>query len=453
MKNKLVTILFLLCAVFLGAQLTSLVSSSSPVIPISVSVTGFVPDPGSYSLPLTARLSDAIRATKLNLPDVDDPLSLSFAEKKLLERDSLYTNQQGLRKIKLTRGDHTQEYDLMRFMILGEPEHNPLLRDGDLIWVPAKESFVSVSGCVNLPSDIQFVEGDDLGLILRLAQGLAPDADKTQVLIYRAKSGAKDFDVFRQDISAYADLEAVNYPLQPRDRIIVGRDANSPLARKVKVEGAVNIPGEFWIGENTRLYDILKQCGGPAEKGDLGNAVLINGPYSERLNPDIERLIIHGNAQMTPLEYSYLRNSLRMLKGKYSLDLKDTWESEGESSNPILQDGDYIFVPENFDFVAVSGQVVNPGLVPWVEGKGYKYYVDACGGYTNNRVLGGIRVVRDNDGGWVKPSKKLQLRPGDMVFVPEKSDRDRWTDLKDVALLATQILSIVMSVRVLVLNR
>lgn len=180
MKNKLVTILFLLCAVFLGAQLTSLVSSSSPVIPISVSVTGFVPDPGSYSLPLTARLSDAIRATKLNLPDVDDPLSLSFAEKKLLERDSLYTNQQGLRKIKLTRGDHTQEYDLMRFMILGEPEHNPLLRDGDLIWVPAKESFVSVSGCVNLPSDIQFVEGDDLGLILRLAQGLAPDADKTQ---------------------------------------------------------------------------------------------------------------------------------------------------------------------------------------------------------------------------------------------------------------------------------
>lgn len=451
MKTKLVTLLFLLTAVLLGAQFTSLVST--PVVPISVSVTGFVPNPGSYSLPITARLSDAINATKLTLPDVEDQLSLTTTQKKVVEQDSLYTNQQGLRKVRLTRGNASQEYDLLRFMYLGEPEHNPLLKDGDLIWIPAKESFVSVSGCVNLPSDIQFVEGDDLGLVLRLAQGLTPDADRTQVLIYRAKSGAKDFEVFRQDISSHADLELVSYPLQPRDRVIVGRDANSPLARKVKVEGAVNIPGEFWIGENTRLYDVLKQCGGPANKGDLSNAVLINGPYSEKLNPEIERLKIHGNTQMTPIEYSYLRNSLRQIKGKYSLDLKDTWESEGESSNPILQDGDYIFVPETFDFIAVSGQVVNPGLVPWVEGESHKYYIEACGGYTNNRIAGGVRIIRDNHGNWVKPSKKLQLRPGDMVYVPEKSDRDRWTDIKDVALLATQILSVVMSIRVLVLNR
>ena len=450
MKTKLVTVLFLLCAVFLGAQLTSL--ATSPVVPISVSITGFVPDPGSYSLPITARLSDAIKIAKLASQDVENPLTLSIAQKKALEQDSLYSNQQGLRKIKLTRGNHTQEYDLLRFMILGELEHNPLLKDGDLIWVPAKESFISVSGCVNLPSDIQFVEGDDLGLILRLAQGLAPDADRAQVLIYRTKSGAKDFDVLRQDISSFSDLGSVKYPLQARDRIIVGRDANSPLARKVKVEGAVNIPGEFWIGENTRLYDVLKQCGGPSNKGDLGNAVLINGPYSEMLNPDIERLKIHGITLMTPLEYSYLRNSLRQLKGKYSLDLKDTWESEGESSNPILQDGDYVFVPESFDYVAVSGQVRNPGLVPWVAGKSHKYYIEACGGYVNNRATRGVRIIRDGNGNWVKPSKKLPLRPGDMVFVPEATDRDVWSDVKDVALLATQILSIVMSVRILVLN-
>ncbi len=448
MKNKLFTILFLLCAVYLGAQISSLTN----VVPINVSVTGFVPNPGSYPLPVTARLSDAIKATEVTLPDVTDPLLLSVTERKMLEQDSLYANQQGLRKIKLTRSGDTQEYDLLRFMILGEIEHNPLLKDGDLIWVPAKESFVSVSGCVNMPSDIQFVEGDDLGLILRLAQGLAPDADRAQVLVYRAMSGTKDFDVLRQDISSYADLQSVTYPLQARDRIIVGRDANSPLARKVKVEGAVNIPGEFWIGENTRLYDILKQCGGPSDKGDLSNAVLINGPYSEKLNPDLERLSVHGMTQMTPLEYSYLRNSMRQLKGKYSLDLKDTWESEGESSNPVLQDGDYIFVPETFDFVAVSGQVLRPGLVPWEEGKSYKHYIEACGGYTNNRTLGGIRIIRDSDGSWVKPGKKVPLCPGDMVFVPEKSDRDRWLDLKDVALLATQILSIVMSVRILVLN-
>lgn len=449
MRNKIVTLLFLFCAVYLGAQLSSLAN----IVPINVSVTGFVPNPGSYSLAVTARLSDAIKATEVTLPDVTDPLLLSVTEKKMLEQDSLYANLQGLRKVKLTRSGDTQEYDLLRFMILGEMEHNPLLKDGDLIWVPAKESFISVSGCVNMPSDIQFVEGDNLGLILRLAQGLAPDADRAQVLIYRTQSGSKDYEVLRRDISSFSDLESVTYPLQARDRVIVGRDAGSPLARKVKVEGAVNIPGEFWIGENTRLYDLLKQCGGPSGKGDLSNAVLINGPYSEKLNPDLQRLSAHGFTQMTPLEYNYLRNSMRQLKGKYSLNLQDTWESEGESSNPILQDGDYIFVPESFDYIAVSGQVLKPGLVPWEEGKSYKHYIEACGGYVNNRSLGRVRILRDNGGNWVKAGNKVQLRPGDMVFVPEKTDRDRWLDVKDVALIATQILSIVMSIRVLVLNK
>ena len=446
MKTKLFAIIFLACSVFLGAQLSPLGS----VLPINVSVTGFVPNPGSYTLAITARLSDAIQATKETLPEVSDPLLLTIAQKKAIEEDSLYTHHQGLRKIKLTRDGKTAEYDLLRFMILGELDHNPLLKDGDLVWVPAKEHFVSVSGSVNLPSDIQYVAGDDLGLILRLAQGLRPDADKARVMVYRSKRDAKDFDVDVQDISLYADLESIKYPLQAMDKIIVARDASSPLAHKVKVEGAVNIPGEYWIGENTRLYDVLQQCGGATHKGDLANAVFINGPYSEKLSPDMERLNLFSITQMSPLEYSYLRNAMRQLKGKYSLDLQDTWDSAGQSSNPLLQDGDYVFVPEAFDFVAVSGQVHKPGLVPWVKGKDYKYYVDACGGYANNHNIRGVRIIRDNSGNWVKPAKNIQLRPGDMVFVPDKTDRDFWADLKDVALLATQIMTIVMSIRVLV---
>ena len=448
MKTKLFIVLLVFWACLLSAQMPSL----SSAVPISVSVTGFVPFPGTYSLAVTSRLSDALQASKVVLPEVSNPLLLTPSQKKAFEQDSLFTQSQGLRKIKLKRGSSTTEYDLLRFMLLGELEHNPLLKDGDLVWIPTMGSFVSVSGSVNLPSDIQFVPGDDLGLILQLAQGLTPDADKKQVLIYRPQTQGKDFDVIKQDISSFPSLEAVKFPLQAKDRIIVGRDSSSPLAKKIKVEGAVNIPGEFWIGENTHLWDVLQLCGGPTSKGDLKNAVLINGPYSEKLNPDLERLKLFSITQMTPLEYNYLRNAMRQIRGKYSLDLQDTWTSAGQSSNPLLQDGDYIFVPEAFEMVAVSGQVQRPGLVPWVEGKDHQYYIDACGGYANNRRMGGIRIIRDNSGNWVKPGKKVKLHPGDMVFVPEKTDRDFWADVKDVALLATQLMTILMSIRVLIIQ-
>jgi len=304
-----------------------------------------------------------------------------------------------------------------------------------------------VMGSVFLPGEYQYVPGDKLGDLIKLCQGFTPEADLKRILIYRYQANGIDFDVISQDISAVSSLDAMTFSLMPRDRILVGQDSEARRGWKVKVEGAVKTPGEFLIGEKSSLWDVLQLCGGPSARGDLANAVLINGPYSAKLFPDLERLKTFTMSQMSPIEYSYMRTGLRQLKGKYRVNLEECWNSQGQSSNPILQNGDYIFVPEVFDMIAVSGQVRNPGLIPYVEGKGWKYYIDACGGYTNNRKANGIRSIRDNSGNWVKPSKKIALRPGDMIFVAESTDRDIWTDIKDVALLASQIVTIFLSIR------
>lgn len=448
MKIKLLLPLFLL----LGVSLTAQLPQATAMIPISVSVTGFVPHPGTYQLTVFSRLSDAVKASRGELPQISDPLTMSPLQQKAVEEDSLYANFQGLRQLRLTRQGKSQVYDLLRFLRLGELEQNPLLKDGDLIWVPTLEQSVSVMGSVYLPGEYQFVPGDKLGDLLRLCQGFTPEANLKRILIYRYQPNGVDFDILSQDISAVASLSDMGFALMPRDRIIVGQDSEARRGWKVKVEGAVKTPGEFLIGDKSTLWDILQLCGGVNSRGDLGNAVLINGPYSAKLFPDLERLKAFSMGQMSPVEYSYLRSSLRQLRGKYSISLQECWDSSGQSSNPVLQDGDYIFVPEQFDMIAVSGQVRNPGLVPWVEGKDWKYYVEACGGYTNNRKVGGVRIIRDHSGNWVKPSKKLALRPGDMVFVAESTDRDLWADIKDVALLASQIVTIFLSIRAITSN-
>ena len=99
--------------------------------------------------------------------------------------------------------------------------------------------------------------------------------------------------------------------------------------------------------------------------------------------------------------------------------------------------------------VEVSGQVVNPGLIPWVKGENYEYYIRKAGGYTNNKRSGGTRVISAASGNWIKPSKKMEMNPGDKIYVSEKAAFDNWTRFKDVMLIATQVMTIFLGIRTL----
>lgn len=449
MKTELILLLALLIALPLAAQNFP----SQTVVPISVSVTGFVPNPGVYQLTQFSRLSDAIEAASGTKKQLDPLAQLTPAQIQEVELDSLYIHFQALRDVKLTRQGKTSSYDLMRFLRAGEAEQNPLLRDGDLVNVNAMQQTVALQGSFYLPGEYQYLHDDRLSDLLKLCQGFLPGADLKSVKIYRYQPNGVDFDIITHDLSAFETNPSVaDIPLMPMDRVMVARDSEQRRGWKVLVEGNVRAPGEYLIGDGTTLYDLLQMCGGPTSRGDLRGALYINEPYSKVADPDLERLKILSMHQMTPVEYGFLRARMRQLRGKYSVDVADVWESKGQNSNPILRDGDYLFVPEAVTMVAVIGQVKEPGLVPWVEGKNWKYYVSAAGGYVNNRKTGGIRVIRFNNGNWIKPDKKVSIVPGDMVFIPEATDRDLWTDVKDVVTLVSSFLTIFLSIRAITTN-
>lgn len=444
MKTKLLTLLLAFLAISLLAQTLP----TPNVLPISVSITGFVPKPGVYQLTVLSRLSDALEISRMHMREQKQTELLTPLQKLAAEQDSLYANYQALRNVTLIRQGKTVSYDLLKFLRGGDIAHNPLLRDGDIVSVMPVTSFVSIQGNVYLPGEYQYLPGDKLGDLLLLCQGFSAGADLKRVLIYRYQNKQSDFEVLKYDLSAYpTDPAVANIPLMVDDRVIVARDSENRRGWKVTVEGNVKAPGEYLIGENTTLYEVLNMCGGPTVRGDLRDALYIYGPYHEQEDPEFERLKELSLGNMTPMEYNYLRSRMRQLRGKYSLNLAETWSSNGTKSNPLLRDGDYIFVPEKMDMVAVSGQVRNPGLIPWVEGKNWEYYINTVGGFTNNRRLNGTRIIRHNSGNWVKPSKKLEIRPGDMIFVAEQTDRDIWTDIKDVVLLTSQVVTIFLSIR------
>lgn len=423
------------------------------VAPISVSVTGYIKIPGVYRLTPSHRVSDAISFASI------DPNALKVNEQALntktevtktkqVAADSLKAVAIAMRSVILIRDGKEQSYDLQAFMRKGDLAQNPALKDGDVILLNPVYETISILGAVSYPDEYEFLPGDKLSDLISLAKGFRSDADLSRVMIYRYRNNMKDFDQLNFDLRAYRENPAIlDIPLNAYDRISIPTSSQFRQGRKVKVSGYVSSPGEYLINENSTLYDLLELCGGPSANADLSNAIILNKALYEQDDPEFDRLSELTLSQMTPLEYNYMRSKVRQLKGKYSLAINETWESKGEKHNPVLKDGDHLFVPERMNVVWVSGQVRNPGLIPFVEGKDYRYYVEAAGGYTNNRRFGGSRIIRASSGNWVKPTKNLAIRSGDVVFIPESTDRDIWLDVKDIVLLTSQVITIVIGFR------
>lgn len=428
---------------------------------ISVSLTGFVETPGVYQMLPINRLSDLIArsmiasapqsiadeavSAKANKRDVFDG---TRADKDALKPD--YKKLQALRSVQINSGGKRQYYDLLRFYRMGDDTQNPYLKDGDVVLISALKDFVSISGGVNLPGDIEFVSGDKLQDIIGFAKGTSYDADLEAVQIYRFGSNKVDFEII--SLNLLSQPSDYGFLLQAGDNCIVPRMAEVSKRLKVKIDGQVKNPGEYVISPKSTLAELIQQAGGANNRADLANLIHYNSAKYEQDNPYLNQLMQRTRGDMSPLEYTYLRTNLQQMKGKYSFDVKKFAETGGKEANPTLRDGDAVFIPERMDMVFVSGQVRHPGLVPYSEGKNWDYYITLAGGYTNNRKHAKGRIIRGDSGNWIKPNKGVPILAGDTVFVPSQTDRALWTDVKEGITLVSSLITIIVGLRALTTN-
>ncbi len=443
MKNKSIMLILALLVLlsWLGAQPNV---ERPQAIPIMVNVSGVVNLPGQYPLTVHNRLSDALVAAGSPLIQDANPSTVATATitPKPWENpaDSSAVPRKGLRSIRLTRGGQSQEYDLLKFYRTGDLSQNPLLRDGDLIFVSGISQIVSISGEVYFPGDYQYKSGDTLETLIQLAGGLNPAAELSRAKLFRYDDLSGRYVLQEGSISPGQSLNA-------RDRIIIPGDSRISSVRRVKVQGQVQNPGEYLISEGMGLRDLLQLAGGPTQNADLSSAIYLNRAMSEAYDAEFERLKSLTLSSMTSLEYSYLRTKLRQIKGRYAVDIAAIWA--GSQSGPELHNNDLIYIPETMNMVWVGGQVHSPGLVPYVEGADYRDYIAAAGGISQGARMGGTRIIEVDSGNWVKPKRNRTLMPGDTVFVPDRVERDFWTDVKDVLLIATQLITIFVGVNAL----
>jgi len=255
---------------------------------------------------------------------------------------------------------------------------------------------VSLLGAVRNVGGVDIKAGSTLAEALAGAGGATPLADLHRVTITHPDGSVNTVDLSQSEKTGRLDR---NVTLQPGDIVVVPEGVRP----SVLVLGELVKPGSYEIQAGARLLDAIQSAGGLTLEADLRRVTLARSGAAGSQVLDLEPLLKQGETKTTDL-------------------------------NVLLTAGDTIFVPKTEQQIYVLGSVTKPGVYPI---KPTDRVVDIL--VQASPVQGSSKVVlvrKGNDGQPVATSIDLKqmlehgdathnelLRPGDMLYVPEKKAR------------------------------
>jgi protein involved in polysaccharide export with SLBB domain len=386
-----------------------------------ISVLGQVQNPGQYYVSQTERVSEAINMAGGAMPNASQ------------------------RSIRLIRRDGSSSpCDLLRFWRTGDLDANPNLRDGDIVMVDFRREGVLLNGDVYKPGEIEYIDSDSLGGLIRIAGGLTQSAILDTVEIARYLPGSVVPGLFYLTRDHPGDEDRIlSFPLQPRDVILIRTDPDWDIRYTVEIRGEVRYPGVYVVDEDkTLLTDIIERAGGFTPEASLREASLVRRIDESIKDAEYERLLLVPPADMNRTEYEYFKMRGRQRLGLMAVDFFKLFVGEDRSQDVILRAGDVIDVPPQKTYVTLAGQVAIPGNIRFEPGLNVKDYITRGGGYAWKASKGKTVVIRAATGEWVSKGDIDEIGPGDTIWVPEKPERDWFSVFKDSIVILSQLATI-----------
>ncbi|MCH8276980.1 MAG: SLBB domain-containing protein, partial [Bacteroidetes bacterium] len=346
--------------------------------------------------------------------------------------------QPSLRNIQLVHTDGTEEsVDLLHYFSTGETSHNPFLRDGDVIFVPAFDpafSSIYIDGAVPFPGPYDYRDGDTLSDLLAVAGGFDADASVDNVRVLRTlPNGDTEQHEFTKEEALTP--RTGSFKLHARDHVSIARTPN--ILGSATVDGMVNHPGTYPIvDKQTALKDLIELAGGLRPDALLRGAFLIRRSLPQarrsvsggRFESPIEGLRrrlaadtteIMQRLRLTDLDFlsrAYFAQELR-LQNRVSLDLEKSLE---DSSEPVLmRDGDRLVIPRDENTIYVFGQVTRPGFVSFTAGRTAEEYIETVGG--RGQFASKLYIVHPATGAFTTVGSRI-LQSGDLIFIDRALD-------------------------------
>jgi protein involved in polysaccharide export with SLBB domain len=404
-----------------------------------VTVTGEVRDPGDHLTNGAPHLRDAVYLAGGTT------------------RDALLDDAQVFRKTR--DGKLTVISVNLAKALEGDQKENILLEAKDRVFIhrdlnKLDPATVTIEGEVGRAGKYPLGEGMTAASLVRLAGGFkrgayTREADLTR---YEVEQGAKV-------VSDHVDVPIAKAMEGEPDTDVRLRDGDvltirqitgwKDLGATIKISGEVVHPGTFGIQEGETLSSIIERAGGfRADAYPYGavfereqirvleeknRADLIDRVQGEAANiktiPEANQQDILAKAaaiQQFQVTLQQLQNAPP--QGRLVVHISSDVQQWAKTSADIqVRAGDTIYIPKRPSMVLVDGSVYNSTGVTYKPGKSAGWYLKQAGGPTEMANKKGVFVIRADGsviggpGGLFSGGvESAQLRPGDMVVVPEK---------------------------------
>ena len=219
------------------------------------------------------------------------------------------------------------------------------------------------------------------------------------------------------------DNTASKFELAPFDEVFVRTSPNYQLQQFVTVQGQVIFPGVYGLErKDERLSDIIKRAGG------LNNQSYSEGAKLIRKNHLTEAEKMHKMDQLNDMQSNlsgsmYNKDQLFKATEKIGIDLVAALNSPGSEEDLFIIEGDIIDIPKEPQTVKVTGEVLYPNSVKFLNFNSFKDFINSAGGYTKYSNRGKTYVIYSN--GSVKRVKKIlffnkypKIEKGAEIIVP-----------------------------------
>jgi len=263
------------------------------------------------------------------------------------------------------------------------------------------------------------------------------DIDSKKVSVVSQKSTVSDAYT---KIFDSKDLVAISFP-----------SINSASLINVQIAGEVFNPGIYSISSSSTLNDLYTLAGG------FRNQAFNEGIefYREDIKEKQIQAIKEAKSILTDslIQRSSTVSDRGMIDIEAILRLADLTEPKGrisgnfsensiDSSNFILKDQDYIFIPSISVEVTVQGEVLNSSSFIFDRSMSYSDYIKASGGYTFYADKNSAFIIRANGesipAGTNIFSGQADIYPGDTIVIPRDLDQ---LEALPVVSMATKIIS------------
>ena len=313
------------------------------------------------------------------------------------------------------------------------------LKNEDVLFIPTIAEHqnlrtLTIEGEVIFPGTYEFADNMTLEDFVLQAGGLTDAASAVKVDVSRrlrdphATVGsmeiAKTFTFTLQD--NYVVDGQPHFLLEPYDIVQVRRSPVYQTPIKVHIDGEVTFRGDYTMEhKNQRLTDLLKAAGGVSPGAYVRGARLVRQMTDdERARMDeLVKMARHNGYDDTG---DSLTVEMLALETTYTvgIHLDEALANPGGDQDIELHDGDRLIIPRLNRTVRISGDVYKPNTVAYVEGKGYKYYIDQAGGFGDRAYKSHTYIIYQN--GTIARAKKGDVEPGCEIVVPNKGPRSHF---------------------------